>query len=207
MSSYGSYGSPLSGGAPAQLPVRVSVYVNGSNELSGKRVVLDRAQALPANITRIAKKLGMEKSCTRPLLYTAQGIAVEEPDEIIEGEVLYFEPRGRDFLQKKFKASKSRSSKPEKKPSNTSAPVTTTQTVTQGQDIGKSKPSGIKTRASPNGSPLDKIKAAAQNRMKRSNSLEYDLMFKFILVGNTAVGKSCLLYVYCCSTFAMGLFG
>lgn len=196
MSSYGSYGSALSGGVAAQLPVRVSVYVNGSNELSGKRVVLDRAEALPANITRIAKKLGMESACTRPLIYTAQGIAVEEPDEIIEGEVLYFEPRGRDFLQKKFKASRSRAKEKEAKPS-TAAPARTvaSQGETSSQDIGRGKGSAGKSagRGSLNGSSLDKIKAAAQNRMKRTNSLEYDLMFKFILVGNTAVGKSCLL--------------
>mmetsp|Transcript_11251 Transcript_11251/g.14671 ORF Transcript_11251/g.14671 Transcript_11251/m.14671 type:complete len:347 (-) Transcript_11251:1129-2169(-) len=169
-----SYGSYRSNGSNITLPVRVSVYLNGANgDANGRRVVLDRTDSLQENILRVARKLRMERMCTQPLLYTEQGILVEEVEEVIEGEIILFEPRGKPFkpvdLSKNSTVSSSEQSGMENLTTTNDASVELELPASAGTDVD----------------PIGEI--------TRKNSLDYDYMFKFIIVGNTAVGKSCLL--------------
>ena len=81
-------------------PVRASVYVNGAGAgAAGRRVVLDRGDSLAENCARVAAKLGLEQrfSAQSAKLYTKQGIALDDVEEVIEAEVLFFAPFGEPF--------------------------------------------------------------------------------------------------------------
>lgn len=126
--------------------MRVSVYINGSGPgAPGRRVLLDRSETLDEAVSRITSKLSLTNRCPEPILFTTQGIRVADVDEIIEGEVLLFEPRGMAF-EPVQKRDGSFGSVPSIKPS-----------------------------------------------LHTGNTFEYEYLFKFILVGSVAVGKSCIL--------------
>lgn len=153
----------------------MSVYLNGAGpNAAGRRVVLDRAESLAENVTRIAHKLKLDHQCPDPKVFTKQGIEVDSVEEIIEGEILFFEPRGRPFQAvDRSKVASVKSS------TRTSFGSTSSVGSTRSRSRRRQAPKGSGT--------------ASPRELIRGNSFEYNYLFKFILVGSVAVGKSCLL--------------
>jgi len=141
---------------------------------------LDRTETLRENVMRVAKKLRMERACTQPLLYTQQGIVVEDVEEIIEGEVLLFEPRGKAFMPLELQ-------KPTPETQLRDSEIINNDSAYQQINV-----TPLTSTSTPNSSMNSSSKSKPSVR-SRSNSLDYDYMFKFIIVGNIAVGKSCIL--------------
>lgn len=99
MATPSSFGSLMSSRSGIANSVRVSVFINGAGTSThaGRRVILDRSDTLEENLLRTGRKLGLENHCTAPKMYTKHGILVSDIEEIIEGEVLFFDPRGLPF--------------------------------------------------------------------------------------------------------------
>lgn len=204
--SYGSYSSGLIS------PVRVSVYLNGASAgAAGRRVVLDRGESLAENLQKIATKLNFEKRCTKPRLYTKSGIEVDDVDEVIEGEVLFFEPNGLMFqtpgtgsmgstggggVPRGGSRRKSIETGSLSSYGSTSAESQGNRANQQQQYVGKGGSAQYSRTTTGTFSEVNQPKAATVPRnacLARGNSFEYDYLFKFILVGSVAVGKSCIL--------------
>jgi len=169
----------------AGIPLRVSVFLNGDAAQggAGRRVVLDRAESLAENLQRIAHKLRLDpRRCPQPCLYTRRGVRLSDVEEIIEGEVLYFEPRGAPFaIPERSIGSTAGNSVPAPKGNSS---FKSNRSVASGRSSVRSRKQATPRSATNAISPRDLV---------RSNSFEFDYLMKFILVGSTAVGKSCLL--------------
>ncbi len=206
---------------------------NGTNLIAssnpGKRIVLNRNISLSDNVTdNILKKYpGIDISNNKqlgasnidvvalsnqdkgkplsfhPILYTAEGIVVDDVNEIIDGEAIYFEPYGRQFYKHQ----------------------TSTVNVASRNDNASTDTESINNKKKKNGTSSksiherqlqyqqqyqnelmysmqhDEMQAVASlsstskktEKINRLNSFDYDLLFKFIVIGNVSVGKSCLL--------------
>ncbi|GBG33949.1 Ras-related protein Rab-2A [Hondaea fermentalgiana] len=216
--SFGSsYASSVTGN-----PIRVSVYLNGTGSgAAGRRVVLDRAESLAENAVRIAHKLKLDLQCPAPKVYTKQGIEVDNVEEIIEGEVLYFEPRGRPFMGTTERSGRGASqSTGANASSNADNNVGASAATRSGRVSGVSPPTAGSNYRTANASNTARSSTrtsfgstssvgstrsrrrrhtprsagtASPRELIRGNSFEYNYLFKFILVGSVAVGKSCLL--------------
>eukprot|EP00516_Mucochytrium_quahogii_P002103 CAMPEP_0203749792 /NCGR_PEP_ID=MMETSP0098-20131031/4204_1 /ASSEMBLY_ACC=CAM_ASM_000208 /TAXON_ID=96639 /ORGANISM=" , Strain NY0313808BC1" /LENGTH=370 /DNA_ID=CAMNT_0050638893 /DNA_START=1720 /DNA_END=2832 /DNA_ORIENTATION=+ len=163
--------------------------MNGSAPgAAGRRVVLDRDESLDENIQRIAHKLKIGK-CPKPRIFTRKGIEVQEIEEVIEGEVLLFEPRGEEFHKIESAASKEGFVGTESSFGSTVSSVTGSCVSRESRHRRRRKDRARRHQQYEGESSL----ASVSTTLDRQNSFEYDYLFKFILVGSVAVGKSCLL--------------
>jgi len=200
--------------------VRVNAYINGAGlGAAGRRVVLDASGTLEANMAQMARKLGLEGRTSQPIVYTKQGIRVEDVDEVIEGEALFFEPHGQVFVPPGESSSRTIE---EGNVSfwSSAASVDAQSTISTSSRRRKTsirsrhRPT-LKVRAAPAASSTvssapstttpskreTPVTVAMSAPLTRANSFEYDYQFKFVLLGSVAVGKTCLLHRFIDNSF------
>jgi small GTP-binding protein len=149
----------------SETKIRLDCYLNNGKKEAGRRVVLNSRWHWKTCLKKVADKFG-EECGEESLLYSEDGIPIEEVDEVREGETVFFASKGEAFV----------------KPS--SGGGESGQSNQQGGQSDPLRPSS--PEVPPSGLTMSGNLAAPSDST-------FVYLIKFILVGNASVGKSCLL--------------
>ena len=78
--------------------LRVNCFVNDGRKLNGRRAVLNKRWHWKQCLRKVAEKVDANYNA-RSTLYTTDGVVVEDVDELLDGETVFFAPEGEAFVE------------------------------------------------------------------------------------------------------------
>ena len=81
----------------SEAKLRVNCFVNDGRKENGRRAVLNTRWHWNTCLKKVAEKVDAEYT-QKSLLYTADGVVVEDADELMDGETVFYAPGGEMFV-------------------------------------------------------------------------------------------------------------
>eukprot|EP00753_Platysulcus_tardus_P004135 PLAT12522.10.p1 GENE.PLAT12522.10~~PLAT12522.10.p1 ORF type:complete len:281 (-),score=72.11 PLAT12522.10:454-1248(-) len=164
--------------------VRIDVFLNDGKGHDGRRLVLNTEWEWSRCLRAACDKLGARWDEDQAVLFSSTGSRILGADELIDGESAFFSPLGKRFLGA---------------PAMAVGPEASPALGRSASEGGKPRPTlgggggGSSGIASPRETRAVRFSAGVDGESVDELQLPYVYLFKFIIVGNIAVGKSCLL--------------